>query len=96
MGKDFERAPVGAGPFQIKKWTAGQAMEIEKFPGYWDADRIKLSGINFKFIANPTSLVSAALTGQVDYALRARPEEPVSAQGQSANPCRERADPRLL
>lgn len=74
MGKDFERAPVGAGPFQIKKWTAGQTMEIEKFPGYWDADRIKLSGINFRFIPNPTSLVSAALTGQVDYAFALDPK----------------------
>jgi peptide/nickel transport system substrate-binding protein len=74
MGKDFERAPVGAGPFQIKKWTAGSSMEIEKFPGYWDADRIKLSGITFKFIPNPTSLVSAALTGQVDYAFALDPK----------------------
>jgi len=74
MGKDFERMPVGAGPFQIKKWTAGQSMEIEKFPGYWDAGRIKLSGITFKFIPNPTSLVSAALTGQVDYAFALDPK----------------------
>jgi len=74
LGKDFERTPVGAGPFMIKKWTAGQVMEVEKFPGYWDAARIKLNGINFKFIANPTSLVSAALTGQVDYAFALDPK----------------------
>jgi ABC-type transport system substrate-binding protein len=74
LGKDFERAPVGAGPFMVKRWTAGQVMEVEKFPGYWDAGRIKLSGINFKFIPNPTSLVSAALTGQVDYAFALDPK----------------------
>jgi len=74
LGKDFNRAPVGAGPFMIKKWTAGQSMEIERFPGYWDKDRIKLNGITFKFIANPTSLVSAALTQQVDYAFALDPK----------------------
>ena len=74
LGKDFDRAPVGAGPFMIKKWTAGQTMELEKFPGYWNKDRIQLNGIRFRFIANPTSLVSAALTGQVDYAFALDPK----------------------
>ncbi len=74
LGRDFDRTPIGAGPFVVTKWTAGQTMEIERFPGYWNKDRIKLNGIRFRFITNPTSLVSAALTGQVDYAFALDPK----------------------
>jgi ABC-type transport system substrate-binding protein len=73
-GKDFDRKPVGAGAFMVKSWTAGSNMELVPFPGYWDKSAIKLSGITFKFIANATSLASAALAGQVDYAFGLDPK----------------------
>lgn len=73
-GKDFDRKPVGAGPFMVKSWTAGSNLELVAFPGYWDKDKIKLNGIVVKFIANATSLASAALSGQVDYAFGLDPK----------------------
>lgn len=73
-GKDFDRKPVGAGPFMIKNWTAGSNMELVRFPNYYDKDKIKLNGIVFRFIANPPSLASAALSGQVDYAFGLDPK----------------------
>lgn len=73
-GKDYERHPVGAGAFMLKQWTAASSLELVAFPDYWDKQRIKLSGITFKFIANGTSLISAALTGQVDYAYALDPK----------------------
>ena len=79
-GKDYERHPVGSGPFMIKQWTAGASLELVAFPDYWDKQRIKLSGITFKFIANGTSLISAALSGQVDYAYGLDPKNLAALQ----------------
>lgn len=73
-GKDFDRKPVGAGPFMIKNWTAGNNLELVRFPNYYDKDNIKLDGIVFRFIANAPSLASAALSGQVDYAFGLDPK----------------------
>jgi ABC-type transport system substrate-binding protein len=90
LGKEFDLKPVGAGPFMVKSWTPGNRMELVRFPGYWNTDRIKLEGIVFRFILNPPSLVSAMLTGQIDYAfgldpknmpvLKARPGIRVAAE----------------
>jgi ABC-type transport system substrate-binding protein len=82
-GSDFPRHPVGAGPFMLKQWNAGTTIELQRFPDYWDKDRIKLSGVTFRTILNPTSLVSALLAGQIDYAFSVDPKNwPVL----SANP----------
>lgn len=74
LGKDFDRKPVGAGPFMIKTWTAGSSMELVRFPGFYGKDAIKLDGIQFRFIPNATSLVGSALSGQVDYAFGLDPK----------------------
>ena len=66
-GEDFARNPVGTGPFQLRDWTHGREIELERYPGYWNADRIKLDGITYKIFLNPTSAVSAIVSGQVDH-----------------------------
>ena len=38
---------VGNGPFKLKNWQMNQIIEVEKNPGYWDSDSIKLNGIKF-------------------------------------------------
>lgn len=83
--KGFERHPVGAGPFMLKAWNAGSSLDYVAYPGYWNKDRIKLAGIQFKVILNPTSLVSALLTGQADEAWGIDPKNLVAL----------RADPKL-
>jgi peptide/nickel transport system permease protein/peptide/nickel transport system substrate-binding protein len=67
-GKDYDRHPVGAGPFSVKDWRPGSYLQLTAFPDYWNKQRIKLAGMTFRIIPNGTSLIAAALTGQVDYA----------------------------
>ena len=67
-GKDFPRNPVGAGPFMLRTWSPGTTIDMVKFPDYWDPQRIKLAGIQYKLILNPTAVISAVLSGQVDNA----------------------------
>ncbi len=38
---------VGNGPFVIKRWAISEVMETVKNPNYWDADNVKLNGVNF-------------------------------------------------
>src|SRR6266481_3928760 len=35
-GDDYNRNPVGTGPFVVKSWTAGDRMVVERNPNYWD------------------------------------------------------------
>ena len=66
-GADYPRHPVGAGPFMVRNWLQGTSIELVRFPGYWDAKKIHLSGITYKLILNPTTALSAAISGQVDH-----------------------------
>lgn len=84
-GQDFGRHPVGTGPFSLRQWAAGSTLEVVRYPGYWDASRIKLATVRFRIIENSTSTVSALLSGQVDYAFRLDPKDAPAL----------RADPKL-
>src|SRR5207244_3214038 len=34
-GEDYNRNPVGTGPFKLKSWVAGDRLVLEKNPNYW-------------------------------------------------------------
>lgn len=74
LGKDFARSPVGTGAFVFKNWISGQAVILEKNKEYWNGAAVKLSGIQFRFIPNATSLASAILSGQIDFAYQIDPK----------------------
>ena len=74
LGKDFARNPVGTGAFMFKNWISGQALILEKNPEYWNAKAVRLSGLQFRFIPNATSLASAILSGQLDFAYQIDPK----------------------
>ena len=68
-GTNFE-APIGAGPFMVSEYTAGQTLRMEKNPEYWDADSINVAGIDFVNVPpdNPQAAVGAVNGGQADWA----------------------------
>src|SRR4030081_1892475 len=41
-GDDYNRNPVGTGPFVVKSWTAGDRMVVERNPNYWDKGQTHL------------------------------------------------------
>ncbi len=68
FGKEgYAKNPVGTGPFKFARHDAGAAVFFEKFADYWDKDAIALDSIEFRVIKNPTSALSAIMTGQIDY-----------------------------
>jgi peptide/nickel transport system substrate-binding protein len=69
-GKAFARNPVGTGPFKFVEWKEADYILLEKNPNYWDTEggaRLPyLDKVLIKFIIEPSTLVAAVKTGEVD------------------------------
>ncbi len=65
-GDDYNRNPVGTGPFVLKSWTAGDRMVLEKNPDYWDKDRISLDRIVLKPLPDAQSRFASLESGEAD------------------------------
>ena len=69
-GKAFGRSPVGTGPFKFVEWKEADYILLEKNPNYWDSDGGNklpyLDKVLIKFIIEPSTLVAAVKTGEVD------------------------------
>ncbi len=65
-GDDYNRNPVGTGPYILKSWTAGDRMVLEKNPDYWDKDRIYLDRIVLKPLPDAQSRFASLQSGEAD------------------------------
>ena len=70
-GKAYGRSPVGTGPFKFVEWKEGDFISLERFADYWEKDAAGgklpyLDKLIFKFIIEPSTLVAALKTGEVD------------------------------
>ena len=53
------------GPYRLGRWTKGQSLELNRFPGYWGT-AAKSAKVEFEFLTDPSALTNALLTGQAD------------------------------
>jgi len=70
-GKAYGRSPVGTGPFKFVEWKEGDFISLERFANYWETDAAGgklpyLDKVLIKFIIEPSTLVAALKTGEVD------------------------------
>ena len=65
-GDDYNRNPVGTGPFVLKSWTAGDRMVLERNPDYWDKGRIYLDRIILKPLPDAQSRFASLQSGEAD------------------------------
>jgi peptide/nickel transport system substrate-binding protein len=70
-GKAYGRSPVGTGPFKFAEWKEGDYILLEKNPNYWETDAAGgklpyLDKVLIKIIVEPSTLVAALKTGEVD------------------------------
>jgi 4-phytase/acid phosphatase/peptide/nickel transport system substrate-binding protein len=65
-GDDYNRNPVGTGPYVLKSWTAGDRMVLEKNPDYWDKSRIYLDRIVLKPLPDAQSRFASLQSGEAD------------------------------
>ena len=65
-GDDYNRNPVGTGPFVLKSWTAGDRMVVERNPSYWDKAKPNLDRVVLRPIPDSQSRFASLKSGELD------------------------------
>jgi len=66
VSTDFNRNPVGNGPFRLKEWKAQQYIEVEANENFF-AGRPPLDRIIFKVVPDQENLVLQLKNGEIDF-----------------------------
>lgn len=67
-GVDLRSHPVGAGPFRVVRYDAETRIVLEKYADYFQADDIRLAGVEIIQVAGPAATINALRAGNVDAA----------------------------
>ncbi|MBS0538829.1 MAG: ABC transporter substrate-binding protein [Proteobacteria bacterium] len=65
-GDDYNRNPVGTGPFVLKSWTAGDRMVLERNPNYFDTGKPYLDRIVIRPLPDSQSRFASLLSKETD------------------------------
>ncbi|MGE0813662.1 MAG: peptide ABC transporter substrate-binding protein [Vicinamibacterales bacterium] len=63
---DYNRAPLGTGPYRVAEWKSGEFIRLEAVPGYWQGSTASITTLVFKFIANTNTRINQLKSGEVD------------------------------
>lgn len=65
-GDDYNRNPVGTGPFMLKSWTAGDRMVVERNADYWDKAKPNLDRVVLRPLPDSQSRFASLKSGETD------------------------------
>jgi len=71
---EFDRRPVGTGPFRLREWVPGRRIELEAHAGYHGRGPF-LEQVVYSFVSPAVDLAALLLTGAVDISLVRPPLE---------------------
>lgn len=64
---DYNRAPLGTGPYRVAEWKSGEYIRLEAVPNYWrGAGTAAIKTLIFKFIANTNTRINQLKSREVD------------------------------
>jgi peptide/nickel transport system substrate-binding protein len=64
---DYNRAPLGTGPYKVAEWRSGEYIRLEAVPSYWqDNAQPAIKTLLFKFVANTNTRINQLKSGEVD------------------------------
>jgi peptide/nickel transport system substrate-binding protein len=64
---DYNRAPLGTGPFRVAEWKTGEFIRLEAVPAYWQGHgQPRIKTLLFKFIPNTNTRINQLKSGEVD------------------------------
>ena len=64
--QDYNRNPLGTGPYRLVEWKAGEHILLERVPHYWRGDEYpKIRQLLFTFIANTNTRINQLKSGEV-------------------------------
>ena len=89
-GDDYNRNPVGTGPFVIKSWTAGDRMVLERNPDYWNKGKPNLDRVVLRPLPDAQSRFASLVVGRdrrgVGRRVRGRQHRPRAQEQRAAGP----------
>jgi len=63
---DYNRNPLGTGPYRLVEWKTGEYALLEAVPNYWrGAQYPKIKKILFRFIANTSTRINQLRAGEI-------------------------------
>ena len=63
---DYNRAPLGTGPYRVKEWRTGEYILLEKVPDHWrGAEYPRIKQLLFRFVTNTTTRINQLKAGEV-------------------------------
>jgi len=65
---DFNRRPIGSGPFMFSRWESGESVTLQRNPDFPESlgGPPQVERVIFRFVAESATLLSEALTGRID------------------------------
>jgi peptide/nickel transport system substrate-binding protein len=64
--QDYNRNPLGTGPYRVVEWKSGEHIMLERVPHYWRGDEYpRIKRLLFKFVANTNTRINQLLSGEV-------------------------------
>lgn len=69
VNSEFNRKPVGTGPFLVKEWVAGSHVQLPQNPDYWEGGRPHLDEILVRIIPGTAAQRAALQRQEVDLLL---------------------------
>ena len=64
---DFNREPIGAGPYKLTEWDEGQSITLERFDGFY-GDEPKIGTVVFKIVDDDDARAMQMESGDLDIA----------------------------
>lgn len=63
---DYNRNPLGTGPYRVAEWRTGEYVLLERVNNYWRGDSLpKIRRVLFKFLPNTTTRINQLKSGEV-------------------------------
>lgn len=78
--EEFNKNPIGAGPFVFESWTQGGTLKLTKNDDYFDAPRPYLDAIEITAVPDNTQRNNALLSGQADLVLNTTDKDFLAAE----------------
>ncbi len=66
LGDDYNRHPVGTGPFILKSWAIGDRMVLERNPNYWNKGHPYLDRVELRPLPDQQARFASLLSGASD------------------------------
>jgi peptide/nickel transport system substrate-binding protein len=63
---DYNRNPLGTGPYRVAEWKTGEYILLERVPHYWRGPQYpRINRILFRFVSNTTTRINELRAGEL-------------------------------